>query len=96
MISDTDPHSVNSRPINTKALSPEADFYIIFLSLPMKITAVKIDGKRHLASYMDGKLDGFMNATNILIAGKNALVAGYGYVWPIGIESGKAFSQIKL
>ncbi|WP_423782657.1 adenosylhomocysteinase [Ferroplasma acidiphilum] len=25
-------------------------------------------------------LDGFMNATNILIAGKNALVAGYGYV----------------
>ena len=25
-------------------------------------------------------LDGFMNATNILIAGKNTLVAGYGYV----------------
>ncbi|MCL4311786.1 MAG: 2,3-bisphosphoglycerate-independent phosphoglycerate mutase [Candidatus Thermoplasmatota archaeon] len=26
MISDTDPHSVNSQPVNAKALSPEADF----------------------------------------------------------------------
>ena len=26
MISDTDPHSVNSHPVNAKALSPEADF----------------------------------------------------------------------
>ena len=47
--------------------------------LPMKITAVKIDGKRHLASYRDGKLallDDFH--INAILATSRSISSGTG------------------